>query len=325
VVVISYLGSPLLGQLIAKPLTSLFDGGNDPPEPRPLYSIATSKKKQGHYAEAIADIREQLEKFPNDFEGHMLLAEIQAENQRDLPGAQTTIEHLIAQSGHAAKNIAFALYSLADWHLRFGHDREAARRAFQKVIDLLPDSEYSLNAAQRIAHLGSPEMSIYPDERKKFAVPEGIRNLGLLQARAQPVPVSADPAKAAADYVKHLEAHPLDMEAREKLAVIYANHYKRLDLAAGELEQMIAEPKQPAKSVIHWLNLLADLQIQSGAEYATVRYTLQRIIDRFPNLAAAEMARNRIGILKLELKANEKTGAIKLGTYDQKLGLKGNG
>ena len=92
--------------------------------------------------------------------------------------------------------------------------------------------------------------------------------------------------------------------------------------SAAELEQMIAEPHQPAKLVVHWLNLLADLQIRDGGNYEMVSQTLQRIIDRVPNLAAAEMARNRLAILKLELKANAKTDGIKLGTYEQRLGLK---
>ena len=126
----------------------------------------------------------------------------------------------------------------------------------------------------------------------------------------------------AADYAKHLEEHPLDTETREKLAVLYATHYGRLDLATEELEQMIAEPNQPAKRVIHWLNLLADVQIKCSADYETVRQTLQRVIDRFPDIAGADLARARLAILKLELKANEKTQTVKLGIYEQNIGLK---
>ena len=63
---------------------------------------------------------------------------------------------------------------------------------------------------------------------------------------------------------------------------------------------MIEQPNQPGRLVVHWLNLLADLQIRSGADHETVRQTLQRIIDRDPNAAAAEIARNRLGLLKLE-------------------------
>src|SRR5205814_1821500 len=159
-------------------------GGNIPPDPRPAYSIAISKQKQGHYREAVADIRQQLERFPTDLEGHLLLAEILAVHLQDLPGAEQTIQRWVAQGGHAPKNIAFALYSLADWHLKYGQDREAARRSLQQIIELLPDSEYALGAAQRIAHLGTMEMFLEPHERKKFTVPEGVRNLGLLPARS---------------------------------------------------------------------------------------------------------------------------------------------
>ena len=37
------------------------------------------------------------------------------------------------------------------------------------------------------------------------------------------------------------------MEVRENLAVIYAAITQRLHLAADELEQMIAQPSQPAR------------------------------------------------------------------------------
>ena len=146
-----------IAALIAEPFGSLYDGGRVPPVPRPAYSIAQAKQKKGHYLEAIADIRQQLDRSPTDFEGHMLLAQIQAENLKDLPGAELTIQQLCAQPGHAPANLTFALYSLADWHLQFGPDREAARRALEQVIALLPDTEFALNAAQRIAHLSTAE------------------------------------------------------------------------------------------------------------------------------------------------------------------------
>ena len=96
----------------------------------------------------------------------------------------------------------------------------------------------------------------------------------------------------------------------------------RLELATDQLEQMIQQPNQPARLVVHWLNLLADLQVRHGADYETVKQTLQRIVDRDPNAAAAEIARHRLALLKLELKATEKKQAVKLGTYEQNIGLK---
>jgi hypothetical protein len=129
-------------------------------------------------------------------------------------------------------------------------------------------------------------------------------------------------AELAGEYVKQLEQHPQDTEAREKLALIYADHYGRLDLALDQLEQMIQQPNQPGRLVVHWLNVMADVQIRSGADYETVKQTLERIIERQPNLAAAEIARNRIALLKLELKAKQQKETVKMGTYEQNIGLK---
>jgi hypothetical protein len=134
--------------------------------------------------------------------------------------------------------------------------------------------------------------------------------------------VGIEPDKLVADYVKHLEQHPLDLEIREKLAIIYADHYRRLDLATGELKQLIEYPHQPAKRVAHWLNLLADLQIRHGADYDTARQTLEKIVEGFPEAAVAELARARLARLKLELKGQEKTPGVKLGVYEQNIGLK---
>ncbi len=311
-----------IGAIVAKPFTALYDGGDVAPEPRPFYSIARARQKQAKYPEAIVEIQKQLERFPTDFEGQMLLAEIQAEGLKDLAATEATIQTLCAQPGHAPKNLAFALYSLADWQLKYAQDTAAARRAFEQIIALLPDTEFSLTAAQRIAHLGDPESARTPLEPRKFIVKEGVRNLGLMANTHKFVPAETEPGKMAAEYVQHLEQHPLDTDAREHLAVIYADHYHRLDLATDQLEQMIQLPSQPSKQVVRWLNLLADLQIREGLDYEAVRKTLQRIIDLDPKLAAAETAGKRIALLKLELKAKQQQQAVKLGAYEQNLGLK---
>lgn len=314
-----------IAALVAKPFESLYDGGSEPPVPRPAYSVAQSRQKQGKYLEAVMEIRKQLDRFPTDFEGLLFLAQVQAENLKDLPAAELTIARLCEQPGHAPANIAFAFYSLADWHLKITQDREAARMNLEQIIERFPGSEFALGAAQRIAHLGSAEMLLSPEDRKKFNVTVGPKNLGLLRAGARPQPAEIDLGRQAADYVKHLEEHPLDMEAREKLALLYAGHYGRLDMATDQLEQMIAQPSQPAKLVVHWLNLLADVQIRGGADYETVKATLERIIECNPEVAAAQLARNRLALLKLELKGQGQKEGVKMGSYEQNIGLKGRG
>jgi outer membrane protein assembly factor BamD (BamD/ComL family) len=310
-----------IGSLFAKPFTMVYED-NAEIEPRPYYSIAEAKRKKGLYTEAVAEIRKQLNKFPTDFQGQMMLAEIQAENLNDLQGAEITIHRLCEQSGHPPHGVAFALNTLADWQLKYTLDRDAAQQTLEKIVERYPNTELGILASQRIAHLASKERLLELHDRHRIQVPEGIKNIGLLQSSAQFVPRETEPAKAAAEYVKHLEQHPLDSEAREKLAIIYADHYKRLDLAADQLDQLIELPNQPAKSVVRWLNLLADLQVRHGSDYDVVRQTLERIVDRYPNHAAAGLARNRMDLLKLELKTKEKSKDVKLGTYEQYIGLK---
>ena len=314
-----------IASVVAKPFSALYDGGDVEVEPQPYYSVAEAKRKLGKYNEAIAEARKQLARFPTDLTGQMMIAEIQAQHLNDLPGAEVTIHRLCAQPGHAPRNLAHALSTLADWHLKYTLDRDAAREDLQQIIARFPETDLALAAQERIAHLASMERMLAPHDRQVYAVPEGIKNLGL---RARPGVTELTPADTdgvAADYVKQLEQFPFDFEVREKLALIYADHYRRLDLATDQLEQMIAAAGQPAKKITHWLNMLADLQVRHGADYATVEHTLERILDCFPNAPAAQVARTRLSHLKLEFKGQEKTAGVKMGTYEQNIGLKHGG
>lgn len=322
-IVLSILWTPQISGFLSRPLTGLFDGGNEPPESKPGYSIAITKRKQGKPLEAIMEIRKQLARFPNDMEGVMVLAAIQAEDMNDLPSAEITLNHLCGQRGMPPKQVAAALNQLADWQLKLAQDPDSARAALEKIIQRFPDTELAQMAAQRIAHLaGTGKMLLAPHDRQPLAVPEGAKSIGLLATLEHLRPAETDPEQLAAACVKHLEKHPLDTEVREQLAILYADHYQRLDLATGELEQLIAATNQPVKQVAHWLNLLADLQIRHGADHVTVRRTLERIVERFPAWAVAEMARSRLNRLQIELKGQAQRQTIKLGVYEQNLGLK---
>jgi tetratricopeptide (TPR) repeat protein len=322
-IIMTIMWAPHIGEWLCKPLTGLYDGGNEEPEQKPYYSVVRTLRMKGRFLEAVVEIRQQLARFPNDFEGVMLLAAIQAENLQDLPGAEITLNHFCDRPEAPPKQFAAAMNQLADWQLKLAQDADSARAALEKITARFPDTELAMLAAQRIAHLGGAEkLLLAAHDRQPMAVPEGVKNIGLLETSGRLAPAEIDPAQLAADYVKHLEQHPLDTEVREKLAILYADHYQRLDLAAGELEQLIEEPNQPPKRVAHWLNLLADLQVRHGADYDTVRGTLERIVERFPDLAAAEMARTRLGRLKLEVKAHQATPEVKLGVYEQNIGLK---
>ena len=127
-------------------------------EVRPFYAIARAKQKRGHYLDAITEVRKQLQRFPEDYEGWMFLAEIYAENLKDNEAAQKCIQEILRHQSHTPKNVAYALNRSADWHLVLASDRQAARESLEQVIVLSPGSERAHTAEQRIAHLTSDKM-----------------------------------------------------------------------------------------------------------------------------------------------------------------------
>lgn len=323
--ILAVLWTGSVTDMAAKPLADLFDGGTTPPDPKPYYSIAISKRKRNKPLEAVVAIREQLAKFPNDFEGVSLLANIQAEDLKDLPSAEMTLNHFCEWEKAPPRQVAAALAQLADWHLKFNQDGPSARAALERIMEKYPGTELALAARERIAHLQGTEKNLIAIQtRQPVIVPEGVNNVGLLESSAHLVPTETAPSELATAYVQQLKEHPGDTETREKLAILYATHYRRLDLATIELEQLIEEPNHAPRRVAHWLNLLADLQVRSGADFDTVRPTLEKIIERFPDFAVADVARNRLAHLKLEIKGQEKTAEKTLGVYEQNIGLKGN-
>ena len=287
-----------IANIVAKPFGALYDGGDEELDPQALYSVAESKRRKSDYAGAVTDIRKQLEKFPTDFTGQIMLAEIQAEHLNDLPAAEMIIQRFCQQPNHAPRNIAYALNTLADWHLKLSVDPDSAREALQKIMELLPGTEFALLAEQRIGHLATREHLMAPHDRPKVALPKGAQNIGLMQSSAHLAPVAADEAKRAEELTAHLVEHPQDTDAREQLAIIYADHYKRLDMATDQLAQLIDQPNQPSRNVIRWLNKLADLQVRHGCDYDTVWQTLSQIIERYPNNAAADVGFRRIAASK---------------------------
>ena len=309
--------------LLGGALTGLFDGGDQEVEPAPFYSIAEARRKQGKYLEAIVEIRKQLARFPGDFTGTLMLADVQAENLNDLSGAQVTIERLLSESEPNAVSFSLALNRLADWQLKLGQDPDSARATLERVLQLFPATEQAYLASQRIAHLTSSEMLAEKKEPHRIKLGVYQDSIGLSREPMTVGPSAEDPAAVASKLVGHLEQHPLDSEAREHLALIYAEHYQRLDLATDQLEQLLAQPNLPDRQAVHSLHLLADLRVKHAGDLAGARQALQRVVDLFPQSAAAENAKNRLVQLQLELRSRTPSPVVKLGAYEQNIGLKG--
>ncbi|MEO6035015.1 MAG: outer membrane protein assembly factor BamD, partial [Verrucomicrobiota bacterium] len=296
-----------IAEMFANPFNSIFDGGSQEVEAHAFYSRAEKLRQRQQFPEAIAEIRKQLEKFPNDFAGQMMLAEINAEHLQDLQSAEIIIHKLVEQPQHSQGQIAGALHALADWHMKLAQDPDSSRLALEKIIERFPDSNFSQTAAQRIAHLGSVDSLLATHDRPTLVLKHFDPYATLQNPSPSAAQVLPDAATQAADCLRQLEKHPFDTEAREKLALIYAHEYQRLDLAADELDQLISQPNQPSKQVVRWLNLLADLQIKVGNNISAANETVLRIQELFPGSAYAEQATLRLEYLRSEARRHEKT------------------
>jgi outer membrane protein assembly factor BamD (BamD/ComL family) len=292
------------------------DGGDEP-----LYSPAIAQRNRGRHLEAAELVRAQLQRFPRDFQGQMLLAEIQATNLSDLPGAAATIRHICQQPNHSPALVAYALNTLADWHLSLSKDPEAAREILELIIQRFPDSQLALQAEQRLAHLATSKQLMEAVERPAVRLKPGIRNVGLKRVRAEDVIKTKPPDEIADELVRQLEQHPLDLETRERLAMLYAVEFNRLDLAAEQFEQLIGCPNATPRQVAHWLNQLAGLQARIGRNLPGARDTLQRLIDLYPGSGFAQQAAERQAILANEV-PTPAAQTMKIGEYEQRLGLK---
>lgn len=321
-IVLGVLWAPRMGALVGDWFGNLYTGGGEPPVPTPVYSAAEAHWQASRYPEAFREIRAQLERFPQDMTGLTLLARLQAEHLDDLPGAEATLERILAQPGHTAGQQVAALNLLADLQLKVAQDPDAARASLERIAALFPDSPYALQAAQRLAHLGQPGAAETVRRRGPIPLRRGATDLGLQQGPVTLAAPGETAEETVARLVRQLEAHPLDTEAREQLAILYAEEFGRLDLATDQFEQLLAAPHTAMRDVARWFNALADAQVRHGREYEAVRATLQRLIDRFPGLAPAEVAQRRIEHLRLELKGREQGRTIRMGTYERDLGLK---
>jgi tetratricopeptide (TPR) repeat protein len=216
--ILGFLWIPSFIAFLSQPLTGAFDGGTEVAEARPYYFLAEGKRRKGQYEEAIAAIRQQLERFPGDYEGVMKLASIQMVDMKNLPAAVATLEEFLSLPQRPPNEIVSILHLLADWQLEYGRDAAAATAALQRIVERYPGQSAAHAAAQRIAHLGEADQTRRVRDESHFTVQAAERD-PTGRKPVEPV-ATADPQARAEELVKHLEKHPSDTEAREKLAVL---------------------------------------------------------------------------------------------------------
>jgi len=317
-----FLWSGHLANAFAKPFENLFTGGSAEPDPEPFYSIARTKRKHGRSDEAIRLIEEQLESFPDDFNGLMLMAEIQALDQQNLSGASETIDRIVESQTKHPRNAATALNALADWHLQIYRDRDAALACFERIRATFPRHRVAIEAAQRIAHL--PSQTLLDDKLERRVITMKERPRVVIRDRSDVIVERHEelPDEAIARLEGQLELHPLDREAREELSRLYAEHSGDLGAATEQLEFLLKQPQLDKHGKVALLHRMADLQVRFGDDLGAAEKPLKRIMSNYPRSPMAEQASRRLMMLKKEFQGKEKNRGVHLGSYEKDLGLR---
>ena len=326
--------TPAIGNWVASPLTNALTGDLSVSYNKPEYGIATARRKRGQYLEAIEAVEAQLAKYPGNFDGLMLKATIEAENLGDLTAAAATIQETLGDDqGQLNYRLPVALNKMAEWQLTIAGDSDAARRTLQQIRTALPNSQASQLAAQRLASLDSSEegesAAVDFNESYQKLVEESAQKDDFTSPLELPKAIELNHQqvheKAFQTCLSRVEMHPDSISNREELAALYLGEGKDPAMALKQYEYLLVLSGTTIHQQTAWLNKIADIQLKSGELYVTIRATLERIIALDPRAAPAARAQQRISYLPIELRsANRKTKRLKLGSYDDELGLKNN-
>ncbi len=329
-VLIGLMWAPAIGNWVASPITNAMTGDSRESYNKPEYGIAIARRKRGRYVEAIEAIDVQLAKYPGNLDGLMLKATIEAENLGDLSAAAATIQETLSDQGQLNYRLPVALNKMAEWQLTIAGDSDAARRTLQQIRTAQPNSQAAQLAAQRLASLDSSEESesavVDFNESYQKLVEESAQKDDFTSPLELPKAIELNQQqvheKAFQTCLSRVETHPDSINNREELAALYLGEGKEPAMALKQYEYLLALPGTTIHQKTAWLNKIADIQLKSGESYETIRATLEQIIALDPRAAPAARAQQRISYLPIELRsANRKTKRLKLGSYDDELGL----
>ena len=138
------------------------------------------------------------------------------------------------------------------------------------------------------------------------------RRLGLEVSGAGEPPPHESAEERAARLVRWLAEHPMDTEAREQLAVAYAEADGSAERGVAQLEWLISQPHSTPRQLVTWHHKIADLRILYGADEAGAREALSRLVTSLSGTALAARAQARIEHLKLEVKGRGQSSRIRM-------------
>ena len=294
-------GWPTIGlaaTAILVPMAGFAPGILLPHKMPPMYARAVAKMKFGKYSEAEWEIIRELERSEDDFEGWMMMADLYANHFHDLAEAEQTVLEICDQPRTTISQLSVALHRLADWHLKFAEDPDAARRALQIICDRLRGTHLARMAQLRINQLPATAEELHE------------------QHSAQPIPLPAlgdsldeppAPAETEIDYdqamematacVERLKHDPNNVPAREKLARIFSERLNQAERGIEQITELLNMPDQPEAKRAEWLSLSAAWHIRYQHDLDAGQKLLERVIREFPESPQAFAARRRIHLI----------------------------
>lgn len=289
------------GILWLLPVVHLCSHFTDKTAPVPSYARAVAQLKRGKYREAEHEVIGQLEKKEDDIEGWLMLADMYANQQRDLGAADRVIRDLCDQPNVTPARAAVALHQLADWHLKLGEDPVAARRALETIEAKYPDSHFARMARQRIDQLPADrEELVDQTATKRFRLPAlNESTADEIHAAATATTRKASAAEAN-QLAEKLKRNPNNIRAREQFAIILADRLEKPDLGIEQVELLLNLADQPDAKRAEWLGMIAVWHARHRHDPAAARRVLERIIRDYPRLPQAFAARRQIELMEME-------------------------
>ncbi len=263
----------------------------------PRYSTAIAKIKFGKYAAAEQEVISQLEKFENDFDGWLMLAELYAVQFKDFAEAEATIRDLCNQPTTNAAQVSIALHKLADWQLRLNQNPDAARRALNAISGRFPGTHLAKMARLRINQL--------PANRQEWLEHQGAKTVHLpvldeLNDDETAVEKSSpdEARRQAAQCVAKLNREPDDIAAREKLARLYAEQLAQPELGIEQLELLLKIHGQPDGKKAEWLGRIGEWHFRFRGDAASAKIVWERLVSEFPNSQQAFSAQRKLNLFR---------------------------
>lgn len=269
----------------------------EPPVGVPMYGRAQGKINFGKYEDAEAEVINQLEKKDNDFNGWMLLAELYATKYRRLEDAAQVIVDLCRDPAITEVEASIACNKLADWQLEIGSNPPAARAALDLLIQRAPDSHVA-----RMAELRLKQMPRTRDDLLDRRKPKSIRLPALREAFAASAVDEAalnkhEASKEANRLSDRLRDNPNDFEARERLAILLAEHLGQVNLGIEQLRLMLNMPDVMGERAAKHLAQIATWERHLNKNEQKFRALLNDIIRLYPNTTHALSARRQLQLI----------------------------